>query len=987
MSLTLAMLGNSSIEYNGVKIGFRLRKAEALIYYLALNGSAARDELKAIFWQDKDEARASANLRNAIYLINEAMPGALVTNKRRVSLTDCASDLDAIQEICNPNVPLPPALFQTPLKDISCSNSLSFCEWLDGERHKIRSSLLELLHKRITAAYETHDGYAIKESLEAVLRLDPCDEDSVLELMEHYRITGQTAKAVETYKNFTSAIKSAYGVESSERVRDYYARLLPGSAAASETAKFWCRENELSSVKNTLRQNTGKNVVFVHGEAGIGKTALINKALETPADCDTVILSSKGIVTGEDYDYSSWNNIVVTIGEIIEKNKITLPRRSVSILSGIFPSFMKEEHFSFNADIAMMTEINPITLSMIIAELLRRISAKVRVMLVLEDVHRFDIRSVELIEALLSVINCPIKIIISSRPESVKYITSMLRRADACVTDIELRPFTRDEILYISRSVLPQSTVEGKGAAYFISESEGLPLMLFEMLRSLQENPQSDCSKGLGSMIMERIDRLSEKERVVLRALAVCKAGSPNIISEVAELSVNETAQAAEVLVAKGLIEEHSKDKTPFWCFTHQKLREYIYNSISLSSRQELHRKVGSALEKRYSPRIWDPELSAAIRRHYTQAGDLALELKQYLRELVFDVTLNHDVFPTLHDKLLLSCSAPFSSRSETEKKISKVLAILNELRYSGASNGGEYASLEATCFEIIGDYMISWGDYAKGITYINESLAVAKKNNLLETRIYCLKHLIYMYLQTENTNMLIKTSRELVYAAKAANMPQYLATAVRYIGIAYSMRLNFELAEKIFLHSINLFERLKITCKDYSLGILVAKCCLGEIYQRRGEAARAASLLAECCDACEKINLYWGRSYFLAVAADIALDRGDMKSFFEYVDKGVGLFESYKGGRCGYKLYSLKAIADIERRDFLGARQAMAKAEIMIEAANRKEGIALYHLAKAWDIEREAGERRIEASAAIKLYKQIGHSARAKWIHEKLLA
>ena len=987
MGLKLTLLGNTSIEYNGVKINFKLRKAEALVYYIALNGGASREELKAVFWYDKEDARASANLRNALYLINETMPGALNTDKRRVSVCSFTCDTDMLQSIKDPAASIPESLLWQPLKDIPCIASSTFCGWLDAERRKIISVIVSLLRERISAAYDTNNIYALEESLVALLKVEPYDEDSMLELMELYKATNRSVKAADVYKNFAAAIHTECGLQVSKRAQEYYARLFAPDTPCSNTDKFWCRTDELTQIMNTLRAKTGKNVIFVNGEAGIGKTALINKALSSiMPSSGTFIFSSRGTVIGEGYDYASWNNVIVSLGAALEKTGIVPQKRSASILSGIFPSFMREKHFSFNVDIAMMTEINPVVLALIIAEMFHALSSKARLVLVLEDVHRFDIRSVELIEAILSVVTFPIKIIISSRPESVKYMTAMFRRQDIAVTEIKLSPFTRSEILFISKSILPKSTVESRGAAYFVNESEGLPLMLFEMLRSLREDPESDCSNGLGALIMERTDRLSEKERSMLRAMSVCIAGNPDIISETAALPKNDTIQAAEVLVSKGLIEEHTQDGRPFWCFTHQKLREYIYSSIPLSRRQELHRIAASALEKRYSSRTWNPELCAAIRHHYTQSGDKALEIKQYLRELVFDVTLNHDIFPTLPDKLLLSCSAPFSSRSETERKISKVLTILDKLRYSG-EGGDEYALLEATCFEIIGDYMVSWGEYDKGLIYINESAAISRKNDFHEINIYCLKHLAYMYLQTENSTMLMKTARELLTAAKEANMPQYLATAVRHIGMAYFMRLDFRLAEEIFLHSIELFKHLKLTGKNYTLSILVAKCYLGEIYQRHGMLDRAADLLKECSDVCEEMNLYWGWSYFLAGAADIALDRNDMDGFFEYIDKGVNLFESYKGGRCGYKLYSLKAIADIERFDFLGAKHAMGKTEILLTAVNRKEGNALYHLAKAWDKELGQDERRAEAKIATKLYKQIGCTLRADWIKKKFLA
>lgn len=985
MTLKLALLGNISIEYDGEAIELKLRKAETILYYIALNGSASRDELKAMFWPGKDDARASANLRNAIYLINESMPGALSVGKRHISVTGCETDLDGMAAIKNPALPVPQEIFQTPLKDIAHSGSEPFCAWLDAERSRITAEVLELLRERLSAAYDRRDGDSVEDALLAILRIAPCDEDSALELMEHYSVTGRTGKAVEVYKNLEGRLLSDLNSPVSDRVKLYYDKLCDtdGTQTNGET-KFWCRSQELSAVKKALDSKSGAGVIYVHGEAGIGKTALINKALSPHASAGRrTVLSSKGALIGG-YDYASWNNIIVALGAAMEEFDVVPQPRSVSILSGVFPSFMKGRHFSFNADIAMMTDVNPIVLSMLIAEMLRALSDKTAVTLVFEDVHRFDMRSIELMEALLSAISFTVKIIISSRPESEKYLTRMFRRQEISVLDVALKPFTHDEILFISRSMLPKATVESKGASYFANESEGIPLMLFEMLRLLREDPASDCTKGLGSLILERIDKLSDAERDVLRALSVCTTGSPKLIADTSGLSLHEAVQAADVLVQKHMIEEQQRGDVLFWCFSHQKVRECIYNSITFSKRQDMHRRAALSLEGRYSPQAWDPELSAAIRHHCIMAGEKSLELQQYLRELVLDVTLNHDLFPTLQDRLLLSCAAPFSSRAETERKISKVLDILNQLRDGGGADNTECMRLEAACFEIIGDYMISWGEYAKGVVYIKEASSIAQRNDFKDIFIYCLKHLAYMHLQTENDVMLMRTARRLIAAAKDASMSQYLATAVRHIGMAHLMKLDLKRAEKIFLFSIELFNRLKLTGKHYTLGVLVAKCYLGEIYQRLGELERAAAMLKECTETCEKMNLYWGRSYFLAIAADIAFDMRDMESFYFYVDEGVNLFESYKGGRCGYKLYSLKAIADLERSDFIGAKYALEKAEMLLNAVHTKEGFATYHLAKAWDVDASAEFRKDEAQKAADLYRQIGFIRKAEYIERK---
>ena len=180
MKLKISLLGNSLIEYEGEKVTFKLHKAEALLYYIALNGGASRDELKALFWYDKNEAQASANLRNALYLINSMMPGVLTADRRTVTLAPFDSDMKHLSSATDPNAAIPAAIYQTPLKGLSSLNYPAFNEWLDSAREKIRGDVIDLIKQRVEAAYDRQDNEALGESLAAAIRLDPFDEDSVL---------------------------------------------------------------------------------------------------------------------------------------------------------------------------------------------------------------------------------------------------------------------------------------------------------------------------------------------------------------------------------------------------------------------------------------------------------------------------------------------------------------------------------------------------------------------------------------------------------------------------------------------------------------------------------------------------------------------------------------------------------------------------------------------------------------------------------------
>ena len=49
------------------RIHFPYRKAEGIFYYLCVKGSALRDELINVFWEDCDEQTGRKNLRQALY--------------------------------------------------------------------------------------------------------------------------------------------------------------------------------------------------------------------------------------------------------------------------------------------------------------------------------------------------------------------------------------------------------------------------------------------------------------------------------------------------------------------------------------------------------------------------------------------------------------------------------------------------------------------------------------------------------------------------------------------------------------------------------------------------------------------------------------------------------------------------------------------------------------------------------------------------------
>jgi DNA-binding SARP family transcriptional activator len=109
--LRLAVLGAPEVFYDGNRLTFSLRKAQALLLYLAVEGGMhSRSKLAALLWPDSEPQAARTGLRTALTLLrglladSDASPsqqGHLLSRHELLGLNPRAPlelDLDVVQQ-------------------------------------------------------------------------------------------------------------------------------------------------------------------------------------------------------------------------------------------------------------------------------------------------------------------------------------------------------------------------------------------------------------------------------------------------------------------------------------------------------------------------------------------------------------------------------------------------------------------------------------------------------------------------------------------------------------------------------------------------------------------------------------------------------------------------------------------------------------------------------------------------------------------------
>ncbi len=994
MTVCLHFFGEPQAERDGKRIAIPLKKAEALLFYAALEGRVPRDRAKLLFWGDKDEALAANSLRNSLHVLRRALPDNCEVDRRSLLVKGIVKDLDRIPKLEDPSVPIGPTFLDEPLQGFDALGGPEFDAWLGLTRNMLRGRVAESLRTRAAACYERGRFDGRTEALSALLMLDPFDEDSVLELMESWHERGYTAKAVSLYENFRTRMQSEIGIGPSSRAEAFLRRIAGGTAASQPIGeRFCCREAEVERIVSFLSDGRRElKLVLVHGEAGIGKTSLVNRALALNAARGTDILAARPELLGPPAPYSAWNGLIAHMGKRLEERGIPVAPSDRSALSGTFYGFSRRDVSPGTGGPPSPT---PFGLGRIVSRLLDSLASNTRLILVLEDLHEFDLQSLLLLEAVLTKMESALTVLLTTRPEGAAAIGEMLDRLKPSLPHRSLRiplgPLDPAETLKFCRSFLPDDLVSLKGAEYFVRGSEGIPLLLAEMLRSLSEDPDGDPSAGLAKTIMARMKDLSPTQRRLLEALSAFRgSGSLEDVALFLNLSPGELVEPMEGLLRKKLIHETADGDRLLADFCHANVRDCVYESLPGFKRREFHRRIAEILSARYSPRVWNPTLSAALRHHYRMAGLRTDELKLHLSEMSFHIALNHTLFPLIEDRVLHSCSIPFGGREETEFKIAQVRELLGETE---GTESVERTRMEASFLELWGGYRINWGDYRPGRALIERALALSRQHGFDEIRLHCLEHMGHRFLQTDESARLKDTGRAIVHLAKRLGKEHHMGLGLRFLGVHRMIERDFEGAERILAHSAALFEDLSLLGRNYTLNLLAPRCYIGETRQWRGDPDGAMEHFCACIERCSDAGFFWGLSHFHAHAADAALDMGCWNLARDHIEEGVTLFESCRGGHCGSLLYSLKAILDARDNRPDDVRTSLEKGD-RLSAIGKRSWCAAQLMAKAWaasmaergelDGERLGplpGTPQSYAGESAALYSAIGAERRARFV------
>jgi len=382
------------------------------------------------------------------------------------------------------------------------------------------------------------------------------------------------------------------------------------------------RERELGTLREHLDAAlVGRgSLVLIGGEAGIGKTALAESVCRDAEKRGTLVLVGRCYDLTETPPYGPWVDLLGCYrrGDGPPLPDAFLRPGTVGAVASQTTLFREVQDFFATLAISRSGDVLPL-------------------LLLIEDIHWADPASLDLLRALArSLPALPLLLLATYRADELSPAHPLARLLPAIVREssagrLDLRPLRAADVatLVAGRYHL---TDEGTArlAAYVHRRSEGNPLFLGELLRTLEDDEvvqRTSAGWTLGFLAPVRVPpllrqiiegrsaRLGGEARRLLGIAAVLGQEVPlDLWSAVASATEAMLLPAMDEAAAARLAEA-TEDGMGIR-FVHALIREALYEGISPPVRRAMHRTAGETLAAGRDP---DPD---AVASHFQRAGD-----------------------------------------------------------------------------------------------------------------------------------------------------------------------------------------------------------------------------------------------------------------------------------------------------------------------------------------------------------------------------
>ena len=620
-------------------MGARLRlppskKTRALLGYLVLTGKQHRRErLCELLWDVADDPRAALrwSLSKLRELVDREDTPRLLTDREQVRLDLSGAQVDVFE--VRPLLRM--ELGQLPTEQLERALSLFRGELLEGlelpDFHAYhafcraeREALRGLQARILCELLERHVGRP-EQALPLARKwvdLDPESETARARFQQLLHASGRAREAalesLSSHRLLDAALVPA-------APRPPNTEAVEGASAASRKGEpsqpLVGRVPELARLRALTTLRSRAAVVLISGEAGVGKSRLIEQLLREQTSQLAFLHEAAAHEVEPGFPYAPVRSLLARLGVAF----VGAPAQAVH-------GQTDERSPLAIADAAQAARERERLCESASRALLHKLASGERVLLVFEDVHWFDEASAQLLSHLLrACAEQPVVVLLSARRGELADNAAVVRlvralRGEPGLEELTLGPLSREETTALVRQVAHEADQRSLERVY--EQSAGNALLALELARA-GDTGSEQLPPSIAQLVRERMEAVPGELRELLRWAAVLgSVARLEALEALVALAPERTVEALEQLERLGWLACDDHRGEGFVRFSHALVHRAVYDGLSSPRRRLMHARVAQQLSAEAS---LDGAHAAELARHALLGGDASTAVRACL--------------------------------------------------------------------------------------------------------------------------------------------------------------------------------------------------------------------------------------------------------------------------------------------------------------------------------------------------------------------
>ncbi|MFO7992495.1 MAG: tetratricopeptide repeat protein [Thermoplasmata archaeon] len=671
------------------------------------------------------------------------------------------------------------------------------------------------------------------------------EEKVVRDRLENQEITLKTDNSTKKIKlgDVADYIKGKEPILTSLRRMDDNGVLDISKDVKEEEDLFVGRKKELEELKKKFNavQTTGASVVYISGEAGIGKTRLVSEFKSKVLKEGVEFLSGRCYFESSD-PYLPFKKAFQTL---MDADKLDENTSHMSLVSPAGPKIHDKKMFDAQRKATFFET----------TKVVEGIANKDRLIIFLDDIHWIDNASLQLLHYMAhNLRKSPVLFICTYRPEDAEKhdlfndVKQRMSR-ERLHEEIELDPLDWEKTKNIVQNTLSVEDIPVDFVDIVHDMSQGNPLFIKEFTKNLisegivdprtNKYPKSRSEIKLPKIINSIIDRrlyiLEDKTKKVLQIGSVIGEEVPfELLKRSSGMDELDLLDQIDILLGTKLwtedpLEEHFK-------FSHALFQKVAYDEMAEIKKKKLHSMVAENIVDIYEDGLegWYSDLAY----HYHRAEKMEKAVEYYLSAAEYaESVYAHEDAIEMYERVM-DIAEDMEEEDVEEVEVLERLSDTNKILgdYTRCRRYLERAMVKTTkpedqqrMYRKISETYEKQGDFDKTLHFVEKGLALVDDVNPERCKLLEVKGWVRMQLgEQERAEEIFKEEMKM---AERMDSDRILSDALHNLGTIEIRTGDYDAASEYLNDSIEIKERI-----DYKRGLAKSLNNLGIIHLYMGD-------------------------------------------------------------------------------------------------------------------------------------------------------